>query len=242
MILFFFTVCTKREPGLWVLIFSATCAAQWKALSGIVSIPIRMDLKQFGRLSGLNIPPPLRLSVPYITGLEYSFFLWTGTKQEYLRNGGMDGNGMKWKLIWRSWFWTGGFDNSKNNLSPFMKCSSRKPTPSYQEGTEIFNKGGLFYSRRVGATPSGYYGERMGLQTLLKSFQTQVKGTDKCKQSFGRTRTRQCIGVVNVNCCPYVWEIEYTNTKTRERIQTSPLTNYNLIVFDRALKNRSLLL
>ena len=46
-------------------------------------------------------------------------------------------------------------DNVVNNLTPY-EVQFDEYRPFFTEGTEIFNKSGLFYSRRVGATPSGY--------------------------------------------------------------------------------------
>src|SRR5205085_4360249 len=46
-------------------------------------------------------------------------------------------------------------DNIINNLSPF-EVRFQENRPFFTEGTELFNKSGLFYSRRVGAIPGGY--------------------------------------------------------------------------------------
>ena len=46
-------------------------------------------------------------------------------------------------------------DNQVLNLSPF-EVQYNENRGFFTEGTELFNKGGLFYSRRVGATPIGY--------------------------------------------------------------------------------------
>ncbi len=204
-------------------------------------------VNQFGRLSGLeHLTPPLRLSfLPYITGGYRNIPSLNGTKQEYLRNGGMD---VKWGLN-ESFtvdmtlipdFGQVVSDNVVNNLSPY-EVQFQENRPFFTEGTEIFNKGGLFYSRRVGATPSGYYTvKEMGStdSTRIISNPGVVQLINATKFS-GRTHKKLGIGVFNAIAAPMFGEIEYTNTKTRERIQTSPLTNYNLIVFDQALKNRS---
>src|SRR6185503_9174789 len=46
-------------------------------------------------------------------------------------------------------------DNVINNLSPF-EVRFQENRPFFTEGTELFNKSGLFYSRRVGDIPTGY--------------------------------------------------------------------------------------
>ena len=48
-------------------------------------------------------------------------------------------------------------DNVINNLTPY-EVRFDENRPFFTEGTELFNKAGLFYSRRVGAVPPGYYG------------------------------------------------------------------------------------
>ena len=46
-------------------------------------------------------------------------------------------------------------DNQVLNLSPF-EVQFNENRQFFTEGTELFNKGNLFYSRRVGATPIGF--------------------------------------------------------------------------------------
>src|SRR5205085_2680689 len=50
-------------------------------------------------------------------------------------------------------------DNVVLNLSPFEQQFAEN-RPFFTEGFELFSKAGLFYSRRIGATPSGYYAAR----------------------------------------------------------------------------------
>jgi hypothetical protein len=46
-------------------------------------------------------------------------------------------------------------DNLIRNLSPFEQQLTEN-RPFFTEGTELFNKAAIFYSRRVGAKPKGY--------------------------------------------------------------------------------------
>jgi hypothetical protein len=123
-------------------------------------------VNQFGNMTGLkNIQPPLRLSFsPYVTtGYRSSPFANTYLN-EWLRNGGMD---LKYGLN-ESFtldatlipdFGQVISDNVVNNLTPY-EVQFQENRQFFTEGTELFNKAGLFYSRRVGATPEGYYGIR----------------------------------------------------------------------------------
>lgn len=203
-------------------------------------------VNQFGRLSGLEgLKPPLRLSfLPYVTTGYRTVPSKTGTKNEVLRNGGMD---VKWGLN-ESFtldatlipdFGQVISDNVINNLSPF-EVQFQENRPFFTEGTEIFNKAGLFYSRRVGATPRGYFSVQ-GMQNdsirIIKN--PGIVQLYNATKFSGRNKKKLAIGVFNAVGAPMYAEIENTNTKERERILTEPLTNYNLIVFDQALKGRS---
>ena len=53
-------------------------------------------------------------------------------------------------------------DDVINNLTPFEQKFIENRA-FFTEGTELFNKGQLFYSRRIGAVPAGYNKiDRMG--------------------------------------------------------------------------------
>ena len=47
-------------------------------------------------------------------------------------------------------------DNLVLNLTPF-EVKYNENRPFFTEGTELFNKGNLFYSRRIRRTPCIYY-------------------------------------------------------------------------------------
>ncbi|HMP86054.1 MAG TPA: DUF5916 domain-containing protein, partial [Lacibacter sp.] len=123
-------------------------------------------VNQFGLLAGLeNLQPPLRLSfLPYVTGGYRTVPGKSGRTNEFLRNGGMDvkygvNESFTLDMTLIPDFGQVISDNVINNLSPF-EVQFQENRPFFTEGTEIFNKAGLFYSRRVGATPGGYYRAR----------------------------------------------------------------------------------
>jgi hypothetical protein len=203
-------------------------------------------INQFGKLSGLeNLTPPLRLSfLPYVTGGYRTTPTLKGRKNEFLRNGGMDVKyGINESFTLDATlipdFGQVISDNVVNNLSPF-EIQFQENRPFFTEGTEIFNKAGLFYSRRVGATPNGYFKVRAmqndSVDIIRNPGVVQLYNATKFS---GRTQSKLGIGVFNAIGAPMFAEIENTNTKQRERIQTEPLTNYNLLVLDQALKGRS---
>ncbi len=204
-------------------------------------------VNQFGRLSGLeNLEPPLRLSfLPYVTAGYRTTPTSQGRVNEFLRNGGMDvkygvNESFTLDMTLIPDFGQVISDNVINNLSPF-EVQFQENRPFFTEGTEIFNKAGLFYSRRVGATPSGYYSARSKGSTdstRILSNPGVVQLLNATKFS-GRTKQKLGIGVFNAVAAPMFAEIENINSKTVERMQTEPFTNYNLIVLDQALKGRS---
>src|SRR5207247_3242531 len=119
-------------------------------------------VNKFGEFTGLkNIQPPLRLSFsPYVSTGYRSTPLNNGYINEWLRNGGMDVKyGINESFTLDATlipdFGQVVSDNVINNLSPF-EVKFEEHRPFFTEGTEIFNKAGLFYSRRVGETPKGY--------------------------------------------------------------------------------------
>ncbi|MBK5272358.1 MAG: carbohydrate binding family 9 domain-containing protein, partial [Bacteroidia bacterium] len=120
-------------------------------------------VNQFGNLEGLrNIKPPLRLSFsPYVSGGYRTTPVNNGYVNELLRNGGMDVKyGINESFTLDATlipdFGQVISDNVVNNLTPYeIKFDENRQF--FTEGTEIFNKANLFYSRRVGSTPTGYY-------------------------------------------------------------------------------------
>lgn len=203
---------------------------------------------QFGKYTDLEqIAPPLRLSFsPYISGGIRNNPEGSRIKREYLRSGGMD---VKWGLNEAFTldatlipdFGQVISDNVINNLSPF-EIQFKENRPFFTEGIELFNKAGLFYSRRVGATPGGYNGVERFLDThpdfeLRKNPQvTQLYNAIKFS---GRNKNKLGIGIFNAVTAQMNAVVRNINSKEDSVIQTEPLTNYNIIVLDQGLKGRS---
>ncbi|MFT3843503.1 MAG: DUF5916 domain-containing protein [Lacibacter sp.] len=204
-------------------------------------------VNQFGQLTGLeNLTPPLRLSfLPYVTAGYRTTPTTKGRLNDFLRNGGMDvkygiNESFTLDMTLIPDFGQVISDNIVNNLTPY-EVQFQENRPFFTEGTEIFNKGGLFYSRRVGATPSGYYDvKELGStdSTRIVSNPGVVQLLNATKFS-GRTKQKLGIGIFNAIGSPMYGEVENTRTGQVQRIQSEPLTNYNLIVIDQALKGRS---
>lgn len=205
-------------------------------------------VNQFGVYSGLkNIQPPLRLSLsPYLsTGINISP-VGNGTKTEWLKSGGMD---LKYGIS-ESFtldatiipdFGQVVSDNVVNNLTPY-EIRFDENRQFFTEGTELFNKAGLFYSRRVGETPQRF----RAIQSFAESSpdydiveNPAVTNLYNAIKFSGRTKNKLGIGFFNAIGQRERAILMNNNTKADSIIVTEPMANYNIIVLDQALKNRS---
>jgi hypothetical protein len=206
---------------------------------------------QFGDIAGLNnLVPPLRLSFsPYVSG-GYRQTPHMNSVQQYetLKSGGMDVKyGINESFTLDATlipdFGQVISDNVVNNLSPF-EIRFRENRPFFTEGTELFNKAGTFYSRRIGKMPDYYEslqekissGELDGYQLLKNPSVTRLYNAVKFS---GRTGNNLGIGIFNAVTENVRAKLRNRNTGKDSTVTTEPLANYNIIVLDQALKNRS---
>ena len=207
-------------------------------------------VNQFGLLTNIqNIKPPLRLSFsPYVSTGYRKVPETDGFRNEWLKSGGMDVKyGINESFTLDATlvpdFGQVISDNVVNNLTPY-EVQFDEYRPFFTEGTEIFNKSGLFYSRRIGATPSGYYAvegladDDPNLEIIRNPGRTQLYNALKLS---GRTKKKLGIGIFNAVGAPMYATVRNRSTGERTRINTEVLTNYNIIVLDQALRGRSYL-
>ena len=114
--------------------------------------PTQRLLNQGGVLLGIEgITPPPRISLfPYLSAYQN----WEGGDRYNAYNGGMDmkvglGNAFTLDMTLIPDFGQVVTDNLVLNLSPF-EIQFNENRQFFQEGTELFNKNGTFYSRRIG--------------------------------------------------------------------------------------------
>ena len=208
-------------------------------------------VNQFGELKGLqNLIPPLRLSLsPYLsTGYRSNPSADGSYKREWLKSGGMDvkygiSESFTLDVTLIPDFGQVISDNLVNNITPF-EVRFTENRPFFTEGTELFNKAGIFYSRRVGATPSGYNriifetenGSLMDYDIIRNPGVTRLYNAIKFS---GRTESKLGIGIFNAVTEPMRAKLRNRITGKDTFLTTEPLTNYNIFVLDQALKNRS---
>jgi hypothetical protein len=130
-------------------------------------------------------------------------------------------------------------DNKVLNLTPFEVKFNENRT-FFTEGTELFGKGNLVYSRRIGGTPIHLYdayNEVKANEKVLKN-PSESKLINASKIS-GRTKNGLGIGILNAITRPQHAIIQDLENGSIREFETDPLTNYNIFVLDQTLKNNS---
>lgn len=204
-------------------------------------------LTQEGYWTGLkDIKPPLRLQFSPYLSLYANHFPYKQTRVKDWTssvNGGMDvkygiSQAFTLDMTLIPDFGQVQSDNQVLNLTPF-EVKFNENRSFFTEGTELFNKGNLFYSRRVGGTPLHYY----DVQNMLNAHEhitfnpSETKLINATKIS-GRMQNGLGIGFFNAVTASSYATVEDELGKSR-KIETAPLTNYNILVLNQSLKNNS---
>ena len=205
------------------------------------------EVQQYGVLKGIEkIKPPIRLSfTPYAAAYmrveddgnpATPAYRPSGTAGADLKYGINESFTLDVALI--PDFGDVQFDNLEFNISPFEIYYAER-RPFFTEGTAIFNRAGLFYSRRVGALPSRFgtvYSELDSNENLLRNPErTQLINALKVS---GRTKKGLGIGVFNAVTAPAYAKIQNLDTDQIDKIMTEPFTNFNVLVLDQQLMDR----
>lgn len=204
-------------------------------------------MTQEGFWTGIeNIKPPVRLSFsPYFSSYVNNYpYNTPGIKNTTASlNGGMDvkyGISQAYTLDMTLIpdFGQVQSDNQVLNLTPF-EVKYNENRSFFTEGTELFSKGNLFYSRRVGGVPLHYYdveGALNGDEHIVKN-PTESKLINATKVS-GRSKSGLGIGFFNALTQKQYALVEDGLGKQR-KIESDPLTNYNVFVLDQTFKHNS---
>lgn len=201
-------------------------------------------LAYMGLLSGINgVSPPLRLALfPYLSSyVEKNGFDrgWASTL-----NGGMDlklgispAFTMDMTLI--PDFGQVQSDAKVLNLTPFeIKYDENRQF--FTEGTELFSKADLFYSRRVGNRPRNHQraAEALEENEIIRENPLETRLINATKIS-GRTSGGLGLGFFNAMTAASEATLKDTLTGDKRKITTQGFTNYNLLVVDQSLPNNS---
>ncbi|WP_207435261.1 DUF5916 domain-containing protein [Sabulibacter ruber] len=211
-------------------------------------------LNQFGVLNGVQgLKAPLRLSLmPYLSGYADHYPYDEAGKKDLKNtvNGGMDikygiNDAFTLDMTLVPDFGQTQSDAQVLNLSPF-EVRFNENRQFFTEGTELFNKAGLFYSRRIGAQPlnhgnlsydRNYYG-RDGEEVEIVENPEKTSLLNATKIS-GRTNKGLGIGFFNAVTRNTFATLRSSRVNEEFKILTDPATNYNVLVLDQTLPNTS---
>lgn len=127
------------------------------------------------------------------------------------------------------------FDNVVLNLGPFEQQFNEN-RPFFTEGTDLFNKSGLVYSRRIGGEPN--YWPEMDDDEEIDKYPKTTNLINALKLS-GRTEDGMGIGILNAITARTYAEIKNTNTEAIRKALVEPLVNYNVLVLDQRFRKNS---
>jgi hypothetical protein len=209
---------------------------------------IQGQINQYGALEGLKgLKPPVRIAVtPYVSGYVEHYSpgkdnVGEPNTRSYFSAGADLKLGVS-KSFTLDMTLVPDFgqvvaDNQILNLSPF-EVQFQENRQFFTEGTELFNIGNLFYSRRVGGRPRGFRAVYDSLQTG----EELVGNPDKTRlvnafKLSGRTEGKAGLGVFNGITAPSYATVS-SEGGSRE-VLTQDFTNYNVAVWDQGLKNNS---
>ncbi len=201
-------------------------------------------LTQEGLFTGLEgIKPPMRLQFsPYFSTYMNHDGTATTNKNKTTLNGGMDvkyglNQAFTLDMTLIPDFGQVQSDNRILNLTPFEQRFNENRA-FFTEGTELFGKGNLFYSRRIGVEPRFKKWLSPQVNEIIIEDPGQAKILNATKIS-GRTQKGLGVGILNAITQNQFTEFQDNTTKETRKEVNMPLTNYNVLVLDQTLKNNS---
>jgi len=191
-----------------------------------------------GELKGLeNLQPPTRLAFyPFVSTVQNSF---DGTYEDNY-NAGLD---MKFGITENFTldatlipdFSQARFDNVTLNLGPFEQTFSEQ-RQFFKEGVDLFTKGNLFFSRRVGSPPST--APTPEENEIVLDPPPTVRVLNAIKVS-GRTKKGLGLGIFNSITESVKVTLQDTLTGNFRDQEIEPFTNYNILVLDQQFNGNS---
>ena len=195
--------------------------------------------QQTGVLEGIeNIKPPTRLFL-----LPYSSFYVNANSQQKTfgtLKGGLDikygiNDAFTLDAILVPDFGQTKYDDQILNLGPFEQQFNENRS-FFTEGTDLFSKGDLLYSRRIGGKPTLY--PTINDNEEITDNPSSVNLINAVKVS-GRTKGGLGIGILNAVTEKTYATIENTINHQTRKEEVEPLTNYNVLVLDQRFRKNS---
>ncbi|SHG75140.1 Carbohydrate family 9 binding domain-like [Flavobacterium micromati] len=203
-----------------------------------VDTQIGAVIPQAGVLEGIeNIQPPTRLFfIPYTS----AYYQQSDIGSDTTLKAGLDikygiNDSFTLDAILVPDFGQTKFDNAILNLLPFEQRFEEN-RPFFTEGTDLFNKGNLLYSRRIGGEPTTVPNTTDVEE--ITNYPSTVNLLNAVKISG---RTEKGLGVGFLNAVTEKTQATIFNNDTQEvrKEVIEPLTNYNMIVLDQRFNQNS---
>ncbi|MCU4174537.1 DUF5916 domain-containing protein [Carboxylicivirga sp. N1Y90] len=201
-------------------------------------------IHQQGELTGIkDIKPPLRLSFsPYLATY------WENNEADqtssFTYKGGLDlkygiSESYTLDMMVIPDFGQIQSDDKQLNLSPYEIYYSER-RQFFTEGVELFQRGDIFYSRRIGSRPKFALNKNRDLEKKDTIYhqpsETQLINATKVS---GRGKNGLAVGILNAMSLESYATIQDTANNTFRDTLIQPFTNYNVAVIDQSLKNNS---
>ena len=127
------------------------------------------------------------------------------------------------------------FDNAILNLEPFEQQFDENRA-FFTEATDLFSKGNLFYSRRIGGAPMAE--PSTNVNEVITEYPSSTDLLNAVKVS-GRTEKGLGIGFLNAITDKTYATVQDTITGVTRKDVIEPLVNYNVLVFDQRFNQNS---
>ncbi len=230
----------KKDIQDWVCDFTREILRKKELIGWCTTPPTTPAFVPFLRIiDGVEkIVPPLRLSLsPYASG----YYLTQGNATSQSFHGGADikygiNESFTLDMTLIPDFGQVVSDQKVKNLTPY-EVQYQERRPFFLEGSELFSKNDLFYSRRIGDLSdfNSYRHNDSGYVANNPPEQTQLLNAFKIS---GKTKGNLAIGLFNAVTDNL--RVDATNTQNNvKEILYEPLTNFNILVLDQTLKNNS---
>lgn len=121
------------------------------------------------------------------------------------------------------------------NLTPFEQQYNEN-RPFFTEGVDLFQKGDLVYTRRIGGQPSYY--PPLAENETINDYPSSVPLINAVKVS-GRTNDGLGIGFLNAITAQTSATVTNTDTNENTAVVLEPVSNYNVLVLDQRIRKNS---
>lgn len=201
-------------------------------------------IHQQGVMTGIeNIKPPVRLSFsPYLAG--YIESSQDPKETNLIYRGGLDlkygiNESYTLDMMLIPDFGQIQSDDKQLNLSPYELYYAER-RQFFTEGVELFDRGNIFYSRRIGGRPKFANDATESLQDneVIDKMPSETQMINATKVS-GRGKNGFALGVLNAMTLNSYATIRDTMNNNHRKVLVQPFTNYNVITIDQSLNNNS---